>query len=65
MGGVRQHGDSGFKVADLRVDAALLEQARQDAQDWVDAEPALDSCPLFRKRLEERYPDVFRLLAGA
>ncbi len=40
IGGLRQHGDSMFRIADL-LDAALLHEAQQAAGKWLDEDPEL------------------------
>ncbi|MHB8898754.1 MAG: ATP-dependent DNA helicase RecG [Thermoguttaceae bacterium] len=39
--GTRQHGLPPFRIADLRRDAAVVEEARRDAQETVAADPGL------------------------
>ncbi len=39
--GTRQHGLPPFRIADLQRDAALVAEARRDAQQTVDADPGL------------------------
>jgi ATP-dependent DNA helicase RecG len=39
--GTRQHGLPPFRIADLQRDAALVAEARRDAQELVDADPGL------------------------
>ncbi len=41
--GTRQHGLPPFRIADLQRDAAIVEEARRDAQQMVDADPGLAS----------------------
>ena len=43
--GVRQHGLPGLKVADLGCDTRLLEEARQAAEELLERDPALKTCP--------------------
>ncbi len=40
IGGLRQHGDSMFRIADL-LDAALLQEAQHAASSWLDDDPEL------------------------
>ncbi|MGC8460752.1 MAG: ATP-dependent DNA helicase RecG [Candidatus Dormibacteria bacterium] len=41
IGGLRQHGDSMFRIADL-LDAALLHEAQEAASLWLDTDPNLE-----------------------
>lgn len=41
--GTRQHGLPPFRIADLERDKAVVEEARRDAQQMVDADPGLAS----------------------
>jgi ATP-dependent DNA helicase RecG len=41
--GTRQHGLPPFRIADLQRDTAVVEEARRDAQQMVDADPGLAS----------------------
>jgi ATP-dependent DNA helicase RecG len=61
--GTRQHGLPPFRVADLRRDAGLLEQARQDAQALVRQDPGLARPELARLRrlVLARYGKVLEL----
>jgi ATP-dependent DNA helicase RecG len=49
--GVRQHGITDFKVADLVNDVDLLDIAREEAQVLVENDPSLDKYPKLRARL--------------
>lgn len=61
--GTRQHGLPPFRVADLRRDAALLEDARRDAQALVQQDPGLAGPELARLRrlVLARYGSVLEL----
>ncbi|MCL6501993.1 MAG: ATP-dependent DNA helicase RecG [Pirellulales bacterium] len=61
--GTRQHGLPPLRVADLRRDAGLLEQARQDAQALVRQDPGLARPELARLRrlVLARYGKVLEL----
>jgi ATP-dependent DNA helicase RecG len=39
--GTRQHGLPPLRIADLRRDLAVLEEARRDAQQFITADPGL------------------------
>ena len=64
MGGVRQHGLADFRVADLTRDGKLLEIARKEARELVEADPPLASCPLLRSRVEATWGGRFALLGA-
>ena len=49
--GVRQHGVTDFKVADLVKDVELLQKARTEAQKLVSADPTLSRYPLLKRKL--------------
>ena len=52
--GVRQHGVTDFRVADLMRDRRILELARREAQALLEEDPTLRSEPLLRAELERR-----------
>ncbi len=52
VGGVRQSGLPGFKAARLPEDAAILEEAREDAFALAERDPALASHPRLREALD-------------
>ena len=58
--GVRQHGMPPLRVADLRSDRLLLEQARTDAQAMMDHDPGLNDIHFIklRKQVLKRYGTV-------
>ncbi len=64
LGGVRQHGLSEFRVADLVRDGALLETARQEARELVERDPHLGTHPVLRRRVEEEWGERFPLLGA-
>lgn len=49
--GVRQHGITDFKVADLVKDVELLQKARVEAQKLVSEDPMLSKNPLLKRKL--------------
>jgi len=51
LAGSAQHGDAGFKVADLAKDARLLYEAREDAEEFAAAEPVRLGSPYFARRV--------------
>ena len=50
--GRRQHGLPALKVADLTCDLALLKEAQAAAEDLLERDPALASCPAAARRVE-------------
>jgi ATP-dependent DNA helicase RecG len=63
--GIRQHGITDFRVADLLRDRRLLEDARAEAFSLVRDDPDLLSCPDLRERVVHLYGDVLRLVETA
>ena len=61
--GTRQHGLPPLRVADLRRDAALLAEARRDAQTVLDGDPQLShpSWQALKRMLLQRYGNVLEL----
>jgi ATP-dependent DNA helicase RecG len=61
--GLRQHGATRLRAADLERDQALLEQARQDALMLLSRHPRLDQpeFALLRDRLWQRYGSTLHL----
>ena len=53
LGGSAQHGDAGFRVADLAKDARLLCEAREDAAEYAAAGPGREESPHFARRVAE------------
>lgn len=53
--GVRQHGLTDFRVADLLKDGKILDEARREAQGLVEADPSLSRCPRLRDELYRLY----------
>jgi ATP-dependent DNA helicase RecG len=62
--GTRQHGLPPLRVADLTQDAAVLEEARRDAQALIAREAGLDSPPLalLRRMVVNRYGRALELV---
>ncbi|MDR1741481.1 MAG: ATP-dependent DNA helicase RecG [Synergistaceae bacterium] len=52
--GVRQHGLTDFRVADLTKDRGLLEMARSDAAALLESDPTLSAHPSLREALRAR-----------
>jgi ATP-dependent DNA helicase RecG len=48
--GIRQHGLPPLRIADLRRDAAIIDQARRDAQSLIESDPDLASTAFTRLR---------------
>ena len=63
--GVRQHGITDFRVADLLRDRRLLEEARASAFSLVREDPGLSAFPELRERVMRVYGDVLRLVETA
>ncbi|MDD4364161.1 MAG: ATP-dependent DNA helicase RecG [Synergistales bacterium] len=59
--GVRQHGLTDFRVADLLKDGRLLNEARQEAQALVDADPSLSSASELKRELYALYGERLEL----
>ncbi len=53
--GERQHGLPGLKIADLGVDAQLLQEAQKAAEDLLARDPDLTSCPATAERIAELF----------
>jgi ATP-dependent DNA helicase RecG len=53
LAGSAQHGDAGFKVADLAKDARLLYEAKEDAEEFVAAAPVRFESPYFARRVAD------------
>ncbi|HHT9118266.1 MAG TPA: ATP-dependent DNA helicase RecG [Candidatus Hypogeohydataceae bacterium YC38] len=60
--GTRQHGLPDFKAADLARDLPLLKAAREDAFKMIEADASLESFPLVKKRVLEKYKGRLRLV---
>ncbi len=62
--GTQQHGMPTFKIADLTTDFDLLEQARDDAQQILRADPKLrdDQHAALRQAVMEQYGEVMGLV---
>jgi len=52
ISGVSQHGLAEFHVADLKIDAKLLDEAREDAAEWIKKDPELENSPEFKQKIE-------------
>ena len=63
--GVRQHGVTDFRVADLLRDRGILELARREARALLREDPALDSEPLLRDEVRRRLGEALRLAGTA
>ncbi len=63
--GIRQHGVTDFRVADLVKDVKLLREARCEALDVVKADPTLDSVPELKARLVRTLGDRLDLAVTA
>ena len=61
--GTKQHGLPPMHIADLRTDTELLDEARQDAQLIIRADPELSNPDYtrIRKMLMKRYGEVIEL----
>lgn len=63
--GIRQHGVTDFRVADLVRDRKLLNLARIEARKLLEADPELKSTPLLRRELERRLGSALNLAGTA
>ncbi|MBR1671517.1 MAG: ATP-dependent DNA helicase RecG [Fretibacterium sp.] len=63
--GVRQHGVTDFRVANLMRDHKILDLARREAQSLLREDPALDTEPLFRAALMRRLGKTLQLAGTA
>ena len=63
--GVRQHGITDFKVADLVKDVSLLYKARTEAQNLACLDPTLFQYPDLRKKLLSSLGDALSLIFTA
>ena len=63
--GVRQHGVTDFRVANLLKDQKLLELARRESQELLKADPDLASEPLLRAELMKRLGEGLNLAGTA
>jgi ATP-dependent DNA helicase RecG len=61
--GTRQHGLPPFRIADLVRDADIVEEARRDAQQFVEADPDLlhPDHALLRRMMFTRYGKALEL----
>lgn len=58
LSGAAQHGVAEFLVADLQKDAALLEEAREDAKEWILKDRDLQDAPLFKGNLITHFGEM-------
>lgn len=63
--GVRQHGVTDFRVANLVKDRRLLELARREARDLLRGDPELKGQPLLREELTKRLGSALSLAGTA
>ncbi len=63
--GVRQHGITDFKVADLVKDRDLLEEAREDAFTLVGSDPVLSGYPDLRREVFRKLGTKLKLAGTA
>jgi len=60
--GLRQHGVTDFKIADLVRDRKILYQAREDAFSLVEKDPGLETAELLKRRVINDLGEVFLLV---
>jgi len=60
--GLRQHGVTDFKIADLVRDRKILYQAREDAFRLVEQDPGLETAELLKRRVINDLGEVFLLV---
>jgi ATP-dependent DNA helicase RecG len=63
--GIRQHGVTDFRVADLVRDRKILELARREAAAFVEKDPELKTAPLLTKALMSRLGSALELAGTA
>ena len=63
--GIRQHGVTDFRVADLVRDRRLLSLARDEARRLLETDPQLESAPLLREKLDKRLGKTLKLAGTA
>ncbi|HRV70479.1 MAG TPA: ATP-dependent DNA helicase RecG [Thermovirgaceae bacterium] len=63
--GIRQHGVTDFKVADLSRDRVLLDVCREDAINLVSKDPLLDGYPVLRKEVFRKLGRKLKLVETA
>ena len=63
--GIRQHGVTDFRVADLVRDRKLLALARSEAMDFLEADPKLETAPLLFETLKRRLGKSLNLAGTA
>ena len=60
--GTRQHGLPEFKVADLIHDENLLQEAKKDAEEILEADPELACYPNLMKEIKRRYGERIKFV---
>lgn len=63
--GIRQHGVTDFRVADLVKDVKLLQLARKEASDLAAGDPCLEKVPALREKLIRNLGDRLELAVTA
>lgn len=63
--GIRQHGVTDFRVADLVRDRRLLSLARDEAKRLLETDPQLESAPFLREELDKRLGKTLKLAGTA
>ncbi|NLL36979.1 MAG: ATP-dependent DNA helicase RecG [Fretibacterium sp.] len=63
--GVRQHGITDFRVADLTKDQKILERARMEALELLENDPDLHRAPLLKQEIQRRLGNVLKLAGTA
>ena len=63
--GIRQHGVTDFRVADLVRDRKLLSLARDEARRLLETDPWLESAPLLKEELDKRLGRALKLAGTA
>lgn len=65
IAGVRQSGESGFILADLKRDEELLEIATKEAQEMINQDPTLSKYKELKDVVYKMYADKFDLVSIA
>ena len=60
--GTRQSGLPELKIANIVRDIGVLEQARKEAFDLIDSDPALEGCPLMKEVLQRKWMGRLELI---
>ena len=63
--GVRQHGITDFKVADLARDEKILKLAREEAEKFLEKDPTLITAPFLAKELQRRLGELLNIAGTA